>query len=94
MDLSLNIARNIARQNHNSFPVLSLFISIFLLLILIVNLEVSQLVGILGTGNHAQPVTQVVFLQVVDRLDSTLVYFTAINTRDSKTQMFQRATSS
>ena len=45
----------------------SLFISVFLLLIFIVDLEVSELVCVLSGGNNTEPVTKVVLLQVLLR---------------------------
>merc|ERR1719304_104731 len=39
-------------------------ILIFILRLFIVDLEVSELVAILGGGNHTKPITQVVLLQV------------------------------
>merc|ERR1712045_731729 len=44
---------------------LNLFVILFLLIVVVVDLEVSQLVAVLGVGNHTQPVPQVVFLQVL-----------------------------
>merc|ERR1719213_950039 len=44
---------------------LDLLVILFLLIVVIVDLEVSQLVAVLGVGNHTQPVPQVVFLQVL-----------------------------
>merc|ERR1712165_293188 len=43
---------------------LDLLVVLFLLIV-VVDLEVSQLVAVLGVGNHTQPVPQVVFLQVL-----------------------------
>ena len=40
-------------------------ILIFIVRLLIVDLEVSELVAVLGVGNHSQPVSQVVLLQVL-----------------------------
>ena len=37
----------------------------FLLFLVLVDLEVAQFKGLLGAGHHAQPVTQVVLLQVL-----------------------------
>ena len=44
---------------------LDLLVILFLLIVVVVDLEVSQLVAVLGVGNHTQPVPQVVFLQVL-----------------------------
>merc|ERR1712177_93489 len=44
---------------------LNLLVILFLLIVVVVDLEVSQLVAVLGVGNHTQPVPQVVFLQVL-----------------------------
>merc|ERR1719325_437514 len=44
---------------------LNLFVILFLLIVVVVDLEVSQLVAVLGVGNHTQPVPQVVLLQVL-----------------------------
>merc|ERR1711899_650629 len=44
---------------------LNLFVILFLLIVVVVDLKVSQLVAVLGVGNHTQPVPQVVFLQVL-----------------------------
>merc|ERR1712109_326673 len=44
---------------------LDLLVVLFLLIVVIVDLEISQLVAVLGVGNHTQPVPQVVFLQVL-----------------------------
>merc|ERR1712157_609689 len=43
----------------------SLLVALFFLVILIVDLEVSELVAVLGGSNHAEPVPQVVLLQVL-----------------------------
>lgn len=40
-------------------------IFIFLLLFILVDLEVAELVALLGVRHHTQPVTKVVFLQVL-----------------------------
>ena len=40
-------------------------IFIFLLLFILVDLEVAELVALLGVCHHTQPVTKVVFLQVL-----------------------------
>ena len=40
-------------------------IVILLLFLLVVDLEVAELVGVLGRGNHAQPITQIVLFQVL-----------------------------
>ena len=40
-------------------------IFILFLLLILVDLEVAQLVALLGVSNDAQPVSQVVFLQVL-----------------------------
>ena len=40
-------------------------IVIFLLFLLVVDLEVTELVRVLGRGDHAKPVTQVVLLEVL-----------------------------
>merc|ERR1740131_618286 len=45
--------------------VLNLLVILFLLIVVVVDLEVSQLIAVLGVGNHTQPVPQVVFLQVL-----------------------------
>merc|ERR1719175_354599 len=44
---------------------LYLLVILFLLIVVVVDLEVSQLVAVLGVGNHTQPVPQVVLLQVL-----------------------------
>merc|ERR1711915_482085 len=44
---------------------LNLFVILFLLIVVVVDLEVSQLVAVLGVGNHTKPVPQVVLLQVL-----------------------------
>merc|ERR1719158_165505 len=43
----------------------SLLVALFLLIILVVDLEVSELVAVLGGSNHAEPVPQIVLLQVL-----------------------------
>merc|ERR1719195_830108 len=43
----------------------NLFVILFLLIVVVVDLEVSQLVAVLGVGNHTKPVPQVVLLQVL-----------------------------
>merc|ERR1712142_699805 len=40
-------------------------IVILLLFLLVVDLEVAELVGVLGRGNHAQPITQIVLFKVL-----------------------------
>jgi hypothetical protein len=45
----------------------SLFVVLLLLVILVVDLEVAELVGVLGRCHHAQPVPKVVLLQVLLR---------------------------
>ena len=40
-------------------------IIIFLLFLILVDLEVTQLVALLGVGHHSEPVSQVVLLQVL-----------------------------
>merc|ERR1719367_2406588 len=44
---------------------LDLLVILFLLIVVVVDLEVSQLVAVLGVGNHTKPIPQVVFLQVL-----------------------------
>ncbi len=44
-----------------------LFVVLFLLVLLVVDLEVSQLVGVLRSGDDAEPIAQVVLLQVLFR---------------------------
>merc|ERR1719433_957739 len=44
---------------------LGLLVVLFLLIVVVVDLEVSQLVAVLSVGNHTQPVPQVVLLQVL-----------------------------
>merc|ERR1712027_224077 len=44
---------------------LDLLVVLFLLIVVVVDLEVSQLIAVLGVGNHTQPVPRVVFLQVL-----------------------------
>merc|ERR1712177_34845 len=60
------IDRDIELSN-DSFKqkLLNLLVVLFLLIVVVVDLEVSQLVAVLGVGNHTQPVPQVVFLQVL-----------------------------
>lgn len=43
----------------------SLFVFVFLLFLIVVNLEVAELIRVLGGSNNAQPIPQVVFLQVL-----------------------------
>lgn len=43
----------------------SLFGLVFLFFLIIVDLEVPELVGVLGVGNDAEPVPEVVLLQVL-----------------------------
>ena len=43
----------------------SLFVFVFLFFLVIVDLEVAELIRVLGGGNNAQPVSQVVLLQVL-----------------------------
>merc|ERR1712026_325093 len=43
----------------------ALFVVFLLVLFLVVDLEVSEFVGILGGGDHAKPVPQVVLLEVL-----------------------------
>merc|ERR1739848_210714 len=42
-----------------------LFILVFLILFVIIDLEVSEFIRILGCGNNTEPISQVVFLQVL-----------------------------
>ncbi len=44
-----------------------LLVVFFLLFLVVVDLEVSQLVGVLGRSNHAEPIAKVVLLQVLLR---------------------------
>merc|ERR1719195_1212205 len=44
---------------------LNLLVVLFLLIVVVVDLEISQLVAVLGVGNHTQPIPQVVLLQVL-----------------------------
>merc|ERR1719365_210858 len=66
--ISMNhtIDRDIELSN-DSFKqkLLNLLVVLFLLIVVVVDLEVSQLVAVLGVGNHTKPVPQVVFLQVL-----------------------------
>jgi len=45
----------------------SLIICVFILILLVVDLEVAQLVRVFRRGDHTQPVTQVVLLHVLLR---------------------------
>merc|ERR1719367_1211022 len=66
--ISMNhtVDRDIELSN-DSFKqkLLNLLVILFLLIVVVVDLEVSQLVAVLGVGNHTKPVPQVVFLQVL-----------------------------
>merc|ERR1719385_223472 len=53
------------RLSNRTQTLLGLLVVLFLLIVVVVDLEVSQLVAVLGVGNHTQPVPQVVFLQVL-----------------------------
>merc|ERR1719481_2466986 len=44
---------------------LNLLVVLFLLIVVVVDLEVSQLVAVLGVGNHTQPVPQVLLGEVL-----------------------------
>ena len=53
-------------RNVITIDIISLLgILILIVRFLVVNLEVSELVAVLGVGNHTQPVSQVVLLQVL-----------------------------
>merc|ERR1712061_950650 len=60
------IDRDIGLSNDSvKQKLLNLFVILFLLIVVVVDLEVSQLVAVLGVGNHTKPVPQVVLLQVL-----------------------------
>merc|ERR1719356_1017260 len=67
----------------NKQKLLGLLVVLFFLIVVVVNLEVSQLVAVLGVGNHTQPVPQVVFLQVLFEVlavhDAVLDWMGAVN---------------
>ena len=46
------------------YKIKSLFVLVFFLLFVIVDLEVSELIRVLGGGNDTEPVPQIVLLQV------------------------------
>ena len=43
----------------------SLFVFVFLFFLIVIDLEVSELIGVLRGSNHAKPVPQVILLQVL-----------------------------
>merc|ERR1719228_286224 len=64
--MNLTIDRDTGLSNDSiKQKLLNLLVVLFLLIVVVIDLEVSQLVAVLGVGNHTQPVPQVVFLQVL-----------------------------
>ena len=43
----------------------SLFVLVFLFLLIVVDLEVSEFIRILGCGNYTEPISQVILLKVL-----------------------------
>merc|ERR1719228_1604128 len=64
--MNLTIDRDTGLSNDSvKQKLLDLLVVLFLLVVVVVDLEVSQLIAVLCVGNHTQPVPQVVFLQVL-----------------------------
>merc|ERR1719433_1754600 len=65
MNHTIDRDSGLSNDSINKQRLLNLLVVLFLLIVVVVDLEVSQLVAVLGVGNHTQPVPQIVFLQVL-----------------------------